>query len=91
MASANFLSLSHLPIRQKRVHALEEGRLHHVGLVEHEADLLVATAGPPQHDPQVLVKVLGRVLVVALDLEDGEPVTCGNKGFLLRANSDTVK
>ena len=70
---------THLSVGEQGVHALEEGGVHDVGLVEDEADLLVLAAGAAEDDAEVLVKVLGRVLVVALDLEDGEAVEPGHE------------
>jgi hypothetical protein len=69
----------HLAVGEQRVHPLQEARVHHVRLVQDKTDLLVLTTRPPQHLPQVLVKILRRVLVVHLDLKDGEAVHPGDE------------
>ena len=73
-----------LSVGQQRVHSLEEARLHDVGLVQDEADLLVLAAGPAENVSEVFVEILGGVLVVNLDLwTKGSPCqTCSTFGNL---------
>ena len=68
-----------LTVSQQGVHSLEETRIHDIALVEDEANLLIFAATSSQHLSQILIKVLGTVLVVNLDLENGEAVHPGNK------------
>lgn len=56
----------YLAVGQQGVHPLQEPGVQHVGLVHDERDLLVFTAGTPQHRAEVFVEVLARVLPVDL-------------------------
>lgn len=56
----------YLAVGQQGVHPLQEPGVQHVGLVHYERDLLVFTAGTPQHRAEVFIEVLARVLPVDL-------------------------
>eukprot|EP00968_Pinguiococcus_pyrenoidosus_P008406 scaffold602_cov298-Pinguiococcus_pyrenoidosus.AAC.10 len=59
---------------QKRIHPLQETRVKSVGLVEDEAQLLVADADAFHAAAQVFVKALDGVVRMRLDLEAAEAV-----------------
>jgi hypothetical protein len=68
-----------LTVGEERIHTFQEARVEDIGLIHNEADLLTLNTTSSEDISEIVVKVLGCVLAMNLDLEHLETTGPSNK------------